>query len=111
MDVKDFVENTLVQIVEGVNSANSKLKETGAIISPKNVSPIRDGTTYNTATGQLVNLIEFDVAVTVNEKDTAGGGGGIKIAGISIGGQLQNETANQSVSRIKFSVPLTLPAK
>ena len=111
MDVKDFVETTLVQIVEGINIANGKLNGTGAIISSKNVRPLRDGTTYNTDTGHLVNLIEFDVAVTVIEKDTAGGGGGIKIAGISIGGQLQNETANQSVSRIKFSVPLTLPAK
>lgn len=111
MDIKDFVENTLLQIVQGVNSANEKLKDTGAIISSKNVRPLREGTTYNSSTSDLVNLIEFDIAVTVNEKDTANGGMGIKIAGISIGGGLQNETANQSISKIKFSIPLTLKSQ
>lgn len=110
MDIKDFVENTLLQIVQGVNSANEQLKDSGAIISSKDVRPLREGTTYNTRTGDLVNLIEFDIAVTVNEKDTANGGAGIKIVGISIGGSLQNETSNQSISRIKFSIPLTLPS-
>jgi len=111
MDIKDFIETSLTQIVEGVNSANTKLKETGAIISSKNVRALREGTTLNSITGDLVNLIEFDVAVTVNEIDTANGGVGIKIAGINIGGKLQNESANQTISRIKFSLPLTLPSK
>jgi len=111
MDIKDFIENTLVQIVQGVNNANEKLKDTGSIISSKNVRPLRDGTTYNTETGDLVNLIEFDIAVTVNERDTANGGMGIKIAGINIGGNLQNENANQSINKIKFSIPLTFKAR
>ncbi len=108
MDIKDFVENTLVQIVEGINNANEKLKDQGAKITSKDVRALREGTTLNSRTGDLVNLIDFDVAVTVNEKDTADGGAGIKIAGINIGGKLQNETSNQSISRIKFSIPLSL---
>jgi len=111
MDIKEFVGSTLVQIIEGINEANEKLKNTGAVISSKDVLPIREGTTRNIATGNLVNLIDFDVAVIVNEKDIANGGAGINIAGIQIGGTLQNETVNQSVSRIKFSIPLTIPAK
>lgn len=112
MDIKEFIENTLVQIVQGVNCANGKLMDTGAKISSKDIGAIREGTTFNKQTGDLVNLIEFDVAVTVSERDIANGGAGIKIAGfINIGGDLQNENANQSVSRIKFSVPLSLPAR
>ena len=110
MDIKDFVENTLLQIVNGVNDANKKLIDTGAIISSKDIRPMREGTTLNTKTGDLVNLIEFDIAVTVNEKDTANGGAGIKIVGFNVGGTLQNEITNQSISRIKFSIPLTLPS-
>lgn len=108
MNIKDFVETTIVQIVEGVNSANVKLKDLGAIVTSKDVRPLREGTTYNTTTGDLVNLIDFDVAITINEKDTTGGGAGIRIAGINIGGELKNEVNNQSLSRIKFSIPLTL---
>ncbi len=111
MDIKDFIENSLLQIVEGVNNANEKIKNFGALISSKNVRPLREGTTFNTNTGDLVNLIEFDIGVTVNEKDTTSGGAGIKIAGLNIGGDLQNESVNQRISRIKFSIPLTLPSK
>src|SRR5688572_26901733 len=106
MDIKEFVRNTLVQIVQGVNSANEEIKDAGAKISSKDIGAIREGLTFNKSTGDLVNLIEFDIAVTVNEKDIANGGGGIKVAGlINMGGSMQNENSNQSVSRIKFSVP------
>lgn len=72
---------------------------------------LRDGTTYNTVTEDLVNLIEFDIAVTVNEEDASNSGMGTKITGINTGGGLQNENANQSVNKIKFSIPLTLQSK
>lgn len=110
MNVKDFIENALVQIVEGVNNANTAIKNSGAMISSKDVRPLRDGTTYNTTTGNLVNLVEFDIAVTVNETDKSDGNAGIKVVGLSIGGGLQKENTNQTVSKIKFSVPLTFPA-
>jgi hypothetical protein len=110
MDIKTFVETSLTQIVEGVNNANTALSDQGAYVSSKNVRPLREGTTYNSSTGDLVNLIEFDIAVTVNEKDASEGGASIKVAGINIGGGLQKENTNQTVSRIKFNVPLTFPA-
>jgi hypothetical protein len=109
MDVQDFIEKTLTQVVNGVNKAKVNIKPSGALISSKDVRPLREGTTYNTSTGNLVNLVEFDIAVTVNEKDTDGANAGIKIVGLSIGGGLQKESLNQTVSRIKFSVPLTFP--
>ena len=68
---------------------------------------MREGTTYNHETGHLVNLVEFDIAATVNEKDTADGKAGISIAGFNLAGGKQNETINQTVSQIKFSVPVT----
>ncbi len=38
-------------------------------------------------------------------------GAGIKIAGFNIGGTIGTESTNQTVSRIKFSVPLQFPVK
>jgi len=107
MDVKEFIESSLIQIIEGINGAKDKLKGSDVLISSKDVRPLREGTTVNHQTGNLVNLIEFDMAVTVNEKDTSGGKAGINIVGLNIGGGLQNEVSNQTVSRIKFSVPVT----
>jgi hypothetical protein len=78
MDVKEFIESTLVQIVEGINNANEKLKDTGAVISSKNVRPTENGaTTINVNTGDLVNFIDYDVAVTVKEKNRANGGASV----------------------------------
>jgi hypothetical protein len=109
MDIKDFVENSLIQIVEGVVNANTKLKEMGAKVSSKDIRPLRESTTYNQVTNQVVNLVDFDLALTVSDKDSSGIGGGIKITSFTIGGQSQNESTKQTVSRIKFSIPLTLP--
>ena len=37
MDLKEFIELTLIQIVDGVQDANKKVTESGARISSKNV--------------------------------------------------------------------------
>jgi hypothetical protein len=54
--------------------------------------------------------VEFDVAVTAGETKKSGGGAGISVVGLG-GGGAHSTTEGQSsnVSRIKFSVPLTLP--
>jgi hypothetical protein len=42
----------------------------GTFISSKYIRSLREGATYNLNTGALVNLIEFDIVLTVNEKFT-----------------------------------------
>jgi hypothetical protein len=109
MDLKEFIELTLIQIVDGVQDANKKVTESGARISSKNVRPTKESQFFNFVESKLVNNIEFDVAVTTTENDNANGCAGIKIAGINIGGGIENQTSNQTVSRIKFNIPLQLP--
>jgi hypothetical protein len=53
-------------------------------------------------------LVEFDIAVTVGRESTAGGsvGGGV-IQVFSAKVDAKTGSTNESVSRIKFSVPVT----
>jgi hypothetical protein len=101
MDLKTFVQTTLVQIVEGVEGAISQIARSGknAKINPfpahDNHSDTKD--------------VDFDVAVTVTDSKSGSGGAGIRIASFQIGGQGEVTVQSHAVSRIKFAVPVAIP--
>ena len=106
MELKDFVAETLKQIVKGVKAAQQSKDCEGASVNPK-------GFVLNISSGQTQRVsdpkpreIDFDVALMVVE-------GSEKKAGLTvwgIGGGLSANSSNTSVSRIRFSVPVILPA-
>lgn len=97
MDLQNFIKESLVQIEQGIKSANKELKEENAsdrisyVISPS--SDVRQD-------------IDFDVAVSVSNENEVGGKAGISVFAIGAGVKNDNKTINQSVSRIKFKVSL-----
>lgn len=106
MDVKDFIEATLIQIVEGTKAAADKIKDSGFVISPRHIRGSHPELVIDHNSDCMVSLIEFDVAITINETDKGQGGAGISIAGIHLGGKVESGSLNQTVSRVKFMVPL-----
>lgn len=49
--------------------------------------------------------VEFDVAVTVENKDAAAGKAGVRVLNFAeAGGDIRSETTNSTVSRIKFGL-------
>ena len=111
MDLRDFVSETLTQIVEGVKSAQSNAVDSGAKVNPKL------STSYEQAGKQgflqtsegYAQIVQFDVALTVTEGSGTKGGIGVFAGAINLGNSGQSKTENSSVSRVKFSVPLSLP--
>ncbi len=93
MELDEFVRKTIEQVISGVAHARYHAIANNAHLP-----------------GGLINSIEFDVAVTVTEGSETKAGAGITVAGIGIGGHGKTELTNTSVSRIKFSVPVRLPA-
>jgi hypothetical protein len=117
MELKSFVTQALVEIVEGVKDAQEKTQQTNALISPKDIFFTRP-TDENKIAIQDMNgerrygqMIEFDISVTASERDETQGGVGIQVASITIGAGLSGRTEDQNsiVSRLKFSVPVFLP--
>ena len=128
MEIKDFIKETLLQIVDGVTSANDELKSKGAYIPTNNV--VGEGllATLNQERRGTKNHIkvDFDLAVVLSQVDSTkldgslktSGEGKLKIApfikigmGASSEGSASNENKNenQSIHRIKCTIPLSLP--
>lgn len=108
MDLKEFTKETLIQIVQGVEEANAELAEKHAHVTSHAVKNSSGGILIEENFTNAVE-VEFDVAVTATETNDAKGGGGIKVAQIIHGGiETSKSTENQSISRVRFSLPLVL---
>ena len=99
MELRDFVAETLKQIIDGVKLAQEHAKDAGAAINPP--SPAH----------RAPQFIEFDVAVTTTEGDQIKGGAGVFVGPVGLGTQAQSEATSSAVNRIKFSIPLLLPCQ
>ncbi len=97
MKLQEFVNETLREIIAGVNEAQDYAKDNNATI---NVGPVM---------GTPINEVEFDVAVTATEGSEAHGGVGVFVAGLGLGAKGKRDASNGSVSRVKFSIPVCLP--
>lgn len=121
MDLKTFVAESISQICSGIIEAQKQTEETGAIVSPRcNFSS--DGSTVITDTqGHIVttSMIHFDVALSVtnssgSEKDGSKHGrlqiADFKLeAGFSSGNGSTAKQEMESVSRMKFDIPIVWP--
>lgn len=116
MQLKSFISDTLVQIQEGVNDAieHTVKNKSGGVINPKFIND--DVPTHISLRGaeypdpRLVREVEFDIAVTASEKDSGGKEAGIKVLSVSLGGSNATESVNNTVSRIKFTIPFAPPS-
>jgi hypothetical protein len=112
MDLQDFVAQTLCQIVEGVKTAQEKVKASGAVVNPH----LNSGHEQLGKAGFLftsdgpAQVVQFDVALTVMEGTGTKGGIGVFAGAINLGSGGQSKAENTSVSHVKFSVPLLLPS-
>lgn len=115
MDLQTFIQASLVQIANGIAGANGELKETGALVNPRNLYPDKNGGHnygYIGSKGEaqrLVEFVEFDVAITVSQESEKGGKIGLMVGalGVGVGGKSADE--NSSVSRIRFKLPVAWP--
>lgn len=113
MELKDFIREALSQIVQGVTEAQNAVASTGGEISPRystrQQSTHQDLKLLKSEKGGIIQNVEFDVAVTATEGTGTRGGIGVFVGAFALGSQGQSQSENSSLSRIKFSVPVTLP--
>jgi sulfite reductase beta subunit-like hemoprotein len=111
MELKTFVAETLKQLIDGVKSSQEYAQKEGAVINPN--EQLRFSSNHKCAisgtTGQQVQIIDFDVAISAQESDQYKGGFGIFVGAVGIGTQGHAEFTDSTVNRIKFSLPIVLP--
>lgn len=133
MNLKDFVRETLLEIAEGLTEAQRNSRRGGAVFNPrlKAIEPGKreietiqlkgTGLIATAAIGEVAVLVDFDVAITVEEDSKSetgkkeGGEVGAKLhifsAGIDTNTTtgVTNRKAHNEVSRVRFQVPVSLP--
>ncbi len=112
MELKDFVAETIRQVIDGVREAQEHASTVGASVNSAGlrVNQNHAGLRYvDGRTAQPVEDLEFDVAVTAAEGTATKGGIGVFVGPIALGSQGRSDAASSSVSRIRFTVPVSLP--
>ncbi|WP_404304955.1 hypothetical protein [Neorhodopirellula lusitana] len=110
MELRTFIKETLVQICDGVNDAATEVNVRGAIINPDGTQSDGNSTYVNPSFQRTVQDVEFDVALTATEGTGTEGGIGVMAGVIGLGSKGKSDTSSSSTSRVKFTVPVSLPA-
>ena len=101
MDLSEFVETSLTQILSGIRAAQ---KTEGGVGAQMHATPKTDSVIHGGTSG-MFTIVEFDVSVVV--ETGASGKGGLRVW--SIGAEAQGEHSHQRTSRVKFGVQLKIP--
>lgn len=118
MNLEEFIETSLKQIIGGVKKAQEATRLPGKhpseadVINPAvmyGADSAHKGKYFATVGRNLVHFVDFDVAVTTDSATEAKGGLSIKVVGIGVGGGGSTSDRDTVVSRIKFQVPIMLP--
>ena len=129
MEIKDFIKEALLQIVDGVSNANNELKSKGAYIPTTNIAGDDVLATLEQEKHRTKNHIkvDFDIAVALTQEETTKVEGSIKASGegklnivpllskVGMGinthgaASWESKDDGQTIHRIKCTIPLSLP--
>jgi hypothetical protein len=122
MELQQFVAETLNRILKGVSDVQGNNLRNGIKVNPvlthytnpKHPEYIGDkqklpADIVVSRDGNVVVMVDFDVAITVTEGTGTSGGIGVSVGAVGLGAQGQSTKANTSESRVKFRVPIVLP--
>lgn len=110
MNLQEFIESALTEIVAGVGKASESAKTHGGSIGAMELyGHVRENKILTDAKGRPVVMVEFDIALAdANSKDTKGGIG-VYLGAVGLGSHGTSRDEASTHSRIKFSVPVVLP--
>jgi hypothetical protein len=109
MELKQYVKETLLQIIDGVKEAQEEALKKGAIINPVNIRGGNATNVYINDNSVCVNNIDFEVEISTTDETNTTTGVGIYVAGLGLGTKNNDKGKNLATNKLAFSVPTTLP--
>lgn len=117
MELKDFVRETLLNIVQGVKEAQDVCGIEGAIISPRNAGQLGQKAQIKNKL-HYVQIVDFEVVLgedrTKETGSTNKGVIGVVLSVVGFRGEVnksnKQEEGNTAQTCVKFSVPVILPS-
>lgn len=111
MKLEEFVQETLREIINGVVAAQAHAAEHKAIVNAQ--AAVTDDNAKHIlkdyGSGKAIQMVEFDVAVTARDGTSTQGGIGVFVGPVALGSKGKSDVANESASRVKFTIPIALP--
>lgn len=106
MNLRDFISETLEQIVLGVDDAR---REVGKNSIQGEINPRRSARMHREVSdrGDQIYTVQFDVAVTASSSTETKGGIAVMAGFVGLGSSGQSSETDSNVSRIQFEVPVS----
>lgn len=113
MKLEDFISESISQIISGVKKAQSFAEQNNAMVNPESLMQSKSSgdSFYDEKTLRPAQVIDFDISVTAKEDGNVSGKAGVFISVLKAGIESSEGTENQISNRMKFSVPIMLPAQ
>jgi hypothetical protein len=110
VDLKDFIQTAVTEIVDGVLAAQAAAAAHHVAVNPAaDPGPRGNHTGRSTDAARLSN-ISFDVAVTGVEGSVAQGSGRLQVAGTwSARAGAETTASAEHFARLQFSLPIAFP--
>lgn len=102
MDLKDFISETLIAVIEGIQVANKKINREG------NYPILYQPGKHSSDNFNTTEKIGFEVFLQVEDQTDKKGGGQVNVVGIKIGGEGKASQSELHSHKITFSVPFDL---
>lgn len=110
MELKEFIKFTLLDIAEGIRSAQEEGLKFGAIINPRlSKTEVNNNVSIKNKRYTVQN-IEFEIGLTVIEGSEKKSGIGVSLGNVELGRNSKKEGNNTSVNNIKFNIPMVIQA-
>lgn len=115
MELKEFITETISQIIDGVLEVQKKYKDQNVLINPDCYRGSDNEYALPPKSGYYipaprVQHIDMDIALSVTEN--SGKKSGIGIAKIINAGVSSESTAqNSTISKVRFNIPICLPTE
>jgi hypothetical protein len=115
IELQEFVSQALIQIIAGVKQAQTTIGKNGGEINPlfRRINPNDTHLIGWSGDANIIDVtiapIEFDLALTTSVGDGTKAGIGVFSGLFGAGVQSQMSNTELQLSRIKFSVPISLP--
>lgn len=109
MKLSEFVQEVLTEIISGIRAAQSTTGGAYVVPSGDGGHDYAKHPRVSSSARLKSSIVDFDIALTVEESSRGGGEGALKVFGM--GANVQGELAAKgaTVSRIQFAVPILLP--
>lgn len=109
MKLSEFVQEVLTEIISGIRGAQATAGGAFVVPSGDGGHDYARHPRVSSSARLKSTIVDFDIALTVEDSSKGGGSGGLKVFGMGAAVHGEMGSKDTTVSRIQFAVPILMP--